>query len=400
MNTLEQIREWIEQWWGSAAVDVVELRRPADADSEDSDAPRDIDVVILEADRGDVDMKTEIVTAGVSNVPVSGPIERFELALTVRGEYPADQIRALARAVAELAVLPHRQGTYHAPGNVVRNATLPVYEAMTAIMITDHGVNAPEWLQRGPDIRLLSMMPLYDSEADPARSLGPTLTVRRILAAGLRDDDPTRAAIALHPRGPGETESVRTPPLASLSDADVAERIAAVWRDIHAWMKDNGASALDALEDGATEEELTEFEEVLGWKLPADYRASLAQHNGESHLSELEYLSIDTARYVWEDASEDGVDEREAREGRPGVIQNVWWHPRWLTFAQDSAGTQYCIDMEPATSGVVGQVIIHDPHNGPLPSGHNSFLEWLTAYRDDVRAGLYRVSDDGEIEAV
>ena len=58
------------------------------------------------------------------------------------------------------------------------------------------------------------------------------------------------------------------------------EPIASAWQRISAWYAANTPAGTLVLAPGATEEELAQFENAIGFPLPQDLRFSFALHNG------------------------------------------------------------------------------------------------------------------------
>jgi len=171
------------------------------------------------------------------------------------------------------------------------------------------------------------------------------------------------------------------------------------WSEIEEWHRANAPRLLENLQDGASDQQIDEFEAATGVSLPEDYKASLKLHNGDVYIYDYQYLSLDGVLNKWlmmTHLSADGVfDGRNPVDAGGGVIQNTWWQRGWVPFAVDGGGNMICIDVAPAANGIVGQLLYMELQSGPGISQYKSFREWLERYRDDLHRGFYTVDEDG-----
>ena len=141
---------------------------------------------------------TFFATAGLSLQDAHGLSGRIELTWRLAGRRSWEEIEALAEALAELAVLPMYGPVLFVPGAVVRNLSLPVFRDMDSLLITHWGVHSPEYLPGvQPPVGLLSIKPLFGSEAAMVESMGVSEACRRFLLEGIDWDDPARACATL-----------------------------------------------------------------------------------------------------------------------------------------------------------------------------------------------------------
>jgi cell wall assembly regulator SMI1 len=70
------------------------------------------------------------------------------------------------------------------------------------------------------------------------------------------------------------------------------------------------------------------------------------------------------------------------------------WHPKWVPFAYMISGDHYCIDLHPAETGRVGQIIefIHDD----IPRRHlgYSIKDFLGEYETGLRNNKYFMHEE------
>ena len=147
--------------------------------------------------------------------------------------------------------------------------------------------------------------------------------------------------------------------------------------------------------------------------MPADYRTFLPQ-NGLEHNFVGNYACVGLSQVVsnWElmtgllrdGTFDDGRVERSMRDGfnnwDDGRLQQVWWSPRWVPVAEDSAGNLVCLDGDPGPKGVSHQVIKMEVQGGqgPFWAEIDSFTEYLQSYCDRLNDGEYQVEDGWLIE--
>jgi len=180
---------------------------------------------------------------------------------------------------------------------------------------------------------------------------------------------------------------------------DVPARVHAAWRTIAQWYAAHSARLHQALRAGALAEQLAAFEQQTGLTLPADYRASLATHNGAVALHDYTYLDLAGVLNSWASmnklAAAGTFAHAAVYEQGGGIIQNTWWQRGWIPFAEDSGGNMLCLDTAPAAKGVGGQVLRMEMGAGPGIMEYPSFLAWLEGYRADLAAGKYAVDAEG-----
>jgi hypothetical protein len=145
---------------------------------------------------------TFLVTAGLSLQETDDPIGRVELVWRLQGRRTWQEIQALAEALAAIAVLPQYGPVRFAPGAVIRNISLPIFDRMDSLLITHWGVHSPEYLPGlQPPVLLLSIKALFGSEAAIVEQIGPEEACRRFLLEELDWDAPDRKCAGLDCEG-------------------------------------------------------------------------------------------------------------------------------------------------------------------------------------------------------
>lgn len=169
-----------------------------------------------------------------------------------------------------------------------------------------------------------------------------------------------------------------------------------VWNRIESWLAANAPDALDSLNPGVSETDLAEAEAFMRVKFPAELRASLLIHDGQTYegpwliggwqLMPLEQLVSEWR--LWQQLLEGGdFDENLAEPDEQ--IEDSWWNPAWVPVTYDGSGNFQCVDMAPAEAGQVGQVITvwHDEETRRYDAP--GFRVWLERYASDLEAGRY-----------
>jgi len=383
--------------WADLPVDVLELRHAV----IEVGTPTSMDVLFFqptaEDNLSDEEYFTFITTAGMSTHLMPSSHEPAELFLQIIGRQSVTDLHRLGRRLAEFAVLPFRENFAFVPGLILHNVSLPLFTAMSSVLITHWGIHAPTWLPNTkPPVLLLSVIPLYASEATIIEEIGECEAALRFYAEEINWRDPQRPPAALSPR----MAVVDTPKRRAIMPVKEAPaKVRALWHEIQEWYAKNTPRLEKSLHAGATAAQLAAFEKQTGLTLPADYKASLETHNGEVSVHDYTYLSLDGVANNWSNMTKlldaGTFADAEVYEQGEGVIQNTWWHRGWIPFAEDGGGNMLCIDTAPAARGTAGQILRMELGSGPGVMEYQSFLAWLEHYHDDLVAGKYQVDDEG-----
>jgi cell wall assembly regulator SMI1 len=179
------------------------------------------------------------------------------------------------------------------------------------------------------------------------------------------------------------------------------------WGRIEAWLGKNTRDILAGLAPGATDAEIAAAEKELGVEFPDDVRASYTRHNGQMRdkignpiggglIDAHEFLSLngilDQWR-VWKELLDADTFEGNVGEAAPGIKPH-WWSAKWIPLTYDGSGNHFCLDLDPATDGTLGQIITmwHDQPERALMA--HGFAEWLERLAQDMESGLLAFSDD------
>jgi len=173
-----------------------------------------------------------------------------------------------------------------------------------------------------------------------------------------------------------------------------------LWNRIEAVFSRQYPQLLELWNPGATAQQIDHLEQVLGVKLPEDFKEFYKLKNGASDgaglIREGEFLSlsrIEDEWQVWKDLL--GSGDFEGSESQPvrGIKSN-WWNAKWIPFTYDGSGNHLCIDLDPDSDGHSGQIITmwHDSADRELEA--LNFKTWLEEYVFSLEDGSVVYSED------
>lgn len=167
------------------------------------------------------------------------------------------------------------------------------------------------------------------------------------------------------------------------------------------WLKENYEDGFSDLNPPATDDEISILESSIGFTLPKDFIDCLKIHNGQKSMAGglfngSEFLS--TSRIldewkIWKNLLDSGNFDGCKSDPDKGV-KDHWWNCKWVPFTYNGSGDHYCIDADPGSFGVVGQIITmwHDSAERELLA--NSFSSWFGSYIAAILEGKFAYSDD------
>jgi cell wall assembly regulator SMI1 len=189
-----------------------------------------------------------------------------------------------------------------------------------------------------------------------------------------------------------------------------AANVSESWERIERWLVANDAARRIVLPQGATEADVARAERLMGMRLPDDLRESYRRHDGSNEVWLFdqgfilplggedpgnEFMSVVG---LWDKMREVGHQlEREDTEVK-GPIRDGWWRPGWAPLTEDWSGAFICVDLDPPTQGVIGQVFF-------FWACYREFLavSWAALLEQRAAAfesGRYKVTEDGRIGKV
>ena len=118
----------------------------------------------------------------------------------------------------------------------------------------------------------------------------------------------------------------------------------------------------------AQEAQIKALEDAIAQPLPESFKEYLRIFNGQEQSDSPHYfmgynllLPIDEIIETYQMQVEDFEGESIADDINPNKIQPVLWDKGWVPFTDFEATTRICIDINPATNGEKGQVIMLYP---------------------------------------
>ena len=180
----------------------------------------------------------------------------------------------------------------------------------------------------------------------------------------------------------------------------------AIWNRIDNWLAANAPEIINKLQPGATDEAIAQAEKLLEIEFPEDVKASYRIHNGQDRKKSgifqgWSFLSLEEIIKEWESWKrllDDGTFDEEEEEGTyygcasDGLIRtDMWWNPKWIPITAELGGDNYCLDLDPAPEGQVGQIIIMCHDDGYRELVANNFREWLEQLATDLEGGKYQI---------
>jgi cell wall assembly regulator SMI1 len=173
------------------------------------------------------------------------------------------------------------------------------------------------------------------------------------------------------------------------------------WTKIEDWLKKNAGQIYESLNEGATDEQFEELEDLIDKKLPEDFKSFYRIHNGQDQTSyglidAEEFLSVERIMdewNVWKELYDKGVFVDSVSEADLGV-KEAWWNPLWIPITYDGSGNHYCLDLSPDEGGKKGQIIRiwHDSPERELIA--DSFSEWMGYFVEDLENDEYIFSEE------
>jgi cell wall assembly regulator SMI1 len=180
-----------------------------------------------------------------------------------------------------------------------------------------------------------------------------------------------------------------------------AKAVEAVWARIAAWLRQHTPDEVENLRPPASNRCLNHLEDTTGLRVPPQMEQSYKIHDGfwvemflfgevyGGHLLSLKAIESDWLRWK-KVAVECGFADLAAEPLGPIKPRN--WNPCWLPVTDAGNGNFFCVDLDPAPGGVIGQIIWYDRVEGPVRVVANGFAEWVEQYATDLEFGriVYR----------
>ena len=180
-----------------------------------------------------------------------------------------------------------------------------------------------------------------------------------------------------------------------------------LWQKIQQSLLAIAPSIGESFQKPAEESQIKALEDAVAQPLPESFKQYLRTFNGQEQSDSPNYfmgynllLPTDEIIETYQMLVEDFEGESIADELNPNKIQPVLWDKGWVPFTDFEATTRICIDLNPATNGVKGQVIMLYPgidYQSDEVVLANSFEEFTQKIRNILDAKDYSL-EEGIIE--
>ena len=172
--------------------------------------------------------------------------------------------------------------------------------------------------------------------------------------------------------------------------------VEAIWARIEAWLRNHAPDELENLRPSASNRRINHLEDTIGLRLTPEMEHSYKVHDGcwvgmflfgdvyGGVLSSLQAVESDWLR--WRDVSAECRFQEMASQPQ-GPIKPHHWNLGWLPITDPGNGNHFCVDLDPAPGGIVGQIIWFDRVEGPVRVVAEGFTEWLEQYASGLESG-------------
>ncbi len=186
-----------------------------------------------------------------------------------------------------------------------------------------------------------------------------------------------------------------------------------IWDRLEAMLQVHAPIFLETFNPPATEQAIAAAEIELGVRFPPDIRTAYLRHDGTTSNDQNRYTpALFDVGVRWASLSEvveywhmkreladefrkeysEGMFPAQAEWWGKLAVRPVWWSEKWIPIGLSNTAETYYIDLHPATSGVVGQLIVDAAMQEASKKfdSLNSFLETLI---DHVERGIVVFGD-------
>lgn len=172
-----------------------------------------------------------------------------------------------------------------------------------------------------------------------------------------------------------------------------------IWHRVEHWLRAHAPEALAELREGVSQGDLERLQLAIGAPLPPDFMDFYRVHDGavgQALFGGWELLSVEQALLTRGMMNDLGWGTPELpNEGQPhGPVKPLWWSAWWIPILTDASGDMFCVDLQPARGGHVGQLIsfVHDSPDRKVVTA--SLRSWFDEFASDLEAGRYYRDDE------
>lgn len=173
-----------------------------------------------------------------------------------------------------------------------------------------------------------------------------------------------------------------------------------LWDQIKNWLSNNKAfGILNDLNPPVQSEEINQLLSLFP-NTPQDFLDSYNLHNGEggrfSFIYESRLLPVKLIIQEIEDMKEIFSTSNDEEIEAVGDVKSDAWNEKWMPFSSDGSGGLFCLDFDPPTTGILGQVIFRASDPPYVEVIAPSYRAWLEQFANDLEAGKYRWDAENE----
>lgn len=169
-----------------------------------------------------------------------------------------------------------------------------------------------------------------------------------------------------------------------------------VWKRIESWLSTQESELWKGLNPGATDAEIAETEAFLGVTFPEEVRECYRIHNGQQPdapglFPGGEFLSLQQicAQWkIWKDLLDRG-DLKDSFALPNNLVRDDPWNIAWIPITHNGGGDHYCLDLDPAEGGTVGQTFDFHHDNPEYVVAAPNLTTWLQELADGLESGKY-----------
>ncbi len=184
-----------------------------------------------------------------------------------------------------------------------------------------------------------------------------------------------------------------------------------IWGELEDWLKSNLPHNHASLRPGASEEQITQIERELGFRLPEDWKTLYQIHDGQDEtdtamltLRWLPLADVLSSWRMWKELLADGSTQEalspDCKSIPPGAIQEKYINLGWLPMFTDGGGNAIGPDLQPGANGQIGQMINFgrdELEKFVIAPDLKDFLQWIVSGIRSGKITLQKASTGADV---
>ena len=142
-------------------------------------------------------------------------------------------------------------------------------------------------------------------------------------------------------------------------NTDSTSSLIKLWAEYTEWLSKNYPKNYAELNSPAAEDSFSVFKEATSYDFPRALRDLYRINNGGGNFAYYDFLPMDALISQWE-ANKETIDYDDPLPGSAypaNTIKTSSYNEHWVPFLHDGSGNFIGIDLDPGSSGTIGQVI-------------------------------------------